>query len=376
MSEDKRYSVSKIAKDIEYIINILNKSTLNLDAKATIKLNLATANVTDGFAWVISTYKPVKQRVTRQSTNTGLGKLRVITQQLATFLDCDMSCQKSRNDVTKAICKYITDNKLQDTQNKKLIRCDDTLVTLLKLENNKLYSYTDIQSHFNHLFYDPLSEINIIPEQKFITFLQTYCNVDANEQSFTQRIIYDLVYKYVTDNNLKDRENKRKIFLNDVLKELFSYEPTSSITKLQLEKQMGKLFRCNDETEPELEPKTKTKTKTKKSLKTEPKTEPEPEPEPKTEPEPEPEPKTEPKTEPEPELENENESENENENEPEPEPEPELENEPEPEPEPEPKTKKPLKTKTKTKTEPKTKTKTEPKTRTKKLKNIKELDEE
>ena len=90
-----------------------------------------------------------------RSTTSGFMKPVRISAEMASFTGWDSTQLYSRVDVTKFICKYIRENKLQDSSDRRQILCDEPLKSLLKYDPSsspepltyfRLQQY--IQSHF------------------------------------------------------------------------------------------------------------------------------------------------------------------------------------------------------------------------------------
>lgn len=99
--------------------------------------------------------KPPRKQINIDKSRNGFLKPLELSPELATFLGCDSDVKKSRVEVTRAICKYIDDHKLQNPENRREIRADTTLQKLLKfdpaVETEPLQYYmiqTRIQPHF------------------------------------------------------------------------------------------------------------------------------------------------------------------------------------------------------------------------------------
>lgn len=99
--------------------------------------------------------KPPRKQINIDKSRNGFLKPLELSPELADFLGCTADDKKSRVEVTRAICKYIDDNKLQNPENRREIRADTTLQKLLKfdptVETEPLQYYmiqTRIQPHF------------------------------------------------------------------------------------------------------------------------------------------------------------------------------------------------------------------------------------
>ena len=223
----------KLITNVSQLQTLVESLTLTESNNAALtKLKENASLIKDGVNQVVQSHQPVKVKHTRQSANTGLGKPRVVTKDLAKFLGCDYTDLKSRNDVTKAICEYISANNLQVPDNKKMIKCDAILIDLLRLNPDETYTYTGLQSHFNHLFIEKTADPTLYITDTLITF-----SLENKGPVWTKDVLvsWDAVNKffddYIKEHDLKDPDNRRKVMLDDRLKTLFKINPSGPITK-------------------------------------------------------------------------------------------------------------------------------------------------
>lgn len=75
-----------------------------------------------------------------------------ISKDLCKFMGVKEGTQLARTEVTKYIIQYIKDNDLPDKSNKKIIKPNKKLKSLLKLEKNEQVTYFNLQRYMNKHF--------------------------------------------------------------------------------------------------------------------------------------------------------------------------------------------------------------------------------
>lgn len=116
-------------------------------------------------------YKPKR---TRESHNTGLEKLRPISESMALFAACVPQCkeweygitQKSRYDITNVLCAYIKENELRDPNNRTIITPDAKLKELLQIEGDIILKYPTMQKYLKNCFEDVVEQPSLIEEKE------------------------------------------------------------------------------------------------------------------------------------------------------------------------------------------------------------------
>ena len=75
-----------------------------------------------------------------------------ISKDLCKFMNQPDGTEMARTEVTKYIIQYIKDNNLPDSTNKKVIKPDKRLKSLLKLQKNDEVTYFNLQKYMNKHF--------------------------------------------------------------------------------------------------------------------------------------------------------------------------------------------------------------------------------
>jgi len=83
---------------------------------------------------------------------TGFAAPSNISVELCNFMGVDEGTKIARTEVTKYISKYIKDNKLQGKENKKIIKPDKNLESLLNVKEGDDINFFSIQKYMNKHF--------------------------------------------------------------------------------------------------------------------------------------------------------------------------------------------------------------------------------
>jgi upstream activation factor subunit UAF30 len=83
---------------------------------------------------------------------SGFAKPSKVTNELCEFMNKKEGEEIARTEVTKALCSYIKDNKLENKDNSKIIYPDNKLKTLLGIEEGEELTYFTIQKYMNKHF--------------------------------------------------------------------------------------------------------------------------------------------------------------------------------------------------------------------------------
>ena len=86
---------------------------------------------------------------------TGFAKPAYISNELCKFMNIPDGTSMARTDVTKYIIQYIKDKKLPDEEDKRKIKPDKKLKTLLNIKPTDEVTYFNLQQYMNKHFVSP-----------------------------------------------------------------------------------------------------------------------------------------------------------------------------------------------------------------------------
>ena len=93
----------------------------------------------------------------KNNSNSGFLKPVQISEEMAKFTGWDSETPRSRVEVTKYICDYITQHNLQNPSDRRQIQPDDKLKRLLALKGNEDLRYYSLQTHLKKHFPKPVT---------------------------------------------------------------------------------------------------------------------------------------------------------------------------------------------------------------------------
>lgn len=100
-----------------------------------------------------------KQKASRKPS--GFAKPTKISKELCAFMGKEAGTELARTEVTQYVIQYITDNRLQNPDNRKAIIPDDPLKELLGVTEKDEVTYFNIQKYMNRHFGDYMKNNDI-----------------------------------------------------------------------------------------------------------------------------------------------------------------------------------------------------------------------
>ena len=147
VTETKTESDEKVDPTVESITNLISKFELFEKESKLAKVELRK---------VLKSYQKKTSKKTRKHDPnrppTGFAKPSLISEELCKFLNKPSGTKMARTEVTQEVNKYIKAHNLQNPANKKEIKADSTLTTLLNLKKGDDLNYFSLQKYLKDHF--------------------------------------------------------------------------------------------------------------------------------------------------------------------------------------------------------------------------------
>lgn len=101
-----------------------------------------------------------KKKERQKKKPSGFAKPSKITHELCEFMTKPEGTEIARTEVTKYLIKYIKENKLQNSTNKRIITPDDKLKSLLEIDDSIELTYFNLQKFMNKHFESATAQSN------------------------------------------------------------------------------------------------------------------------------------------------------------------------------------------------------------------------
>lgn len=155
--EDFDLLLSELEKEIESLRDTNTKDTKTRKTKGVKFLKSVTKNIKTLRNDASRVMRTRKQSTRPKNTSSGFMKPVQISPEMAKFTGWEPDVPRSRVDVTKYLCKYIRDNDLQNPEDRRIIRPDSQLKTLLNIQDGSKdpLMYYSLQKYIQHHFKKP-----------------------------------------------------------------------------------------------------------------------------------------------------------------------------------------------------------------------------
>lgn len=155
--EDFETLLSELEQEIESLRDTNTKDTKTRKTKGVKFLKSVTKNIKTLRNDASRVMRTRKQSTRPKNTSSGFMKPVQISPEMAKFTGWEPDVPRSRVDVTKYLCKYIRDNDLQNPEDRRIIRPDSQLKTLLNIQDGSKdpLMYYSLQKYIQHHFKKP-----------------------------------------------------------------------------------------------------------------------------------------------------------------------------------------------------------------------------
>jgi chromatin remodeling complex protein RSC6 len=155
--EDFDLLLSELEQEIESLRDTNTKDTKTRKTKGVKFLKSVTKNIKTLRNDASRVMRTRKQSTRPKNTSSGFMKPVQISPEMAKFTGWEPDVPRSRVDVTKYLCKYIRDNDLQNPEDRRIIRPDSQLKTLLNIQDGSKdpLMYYSLQKYIQHHFKKP-----------------------------------------------------------------------------------------------------------------------------------------------------------------------------------------------------------------------------
>ena len=96
-----------------------------------------------------------KRKTSGNTTVSGIAKPGYISPELCKFIGKDVGTEMARTEVIKHVNQYIKEHGLQDVKNKRIIRPDSKLQSLLKTKKTDEVTYFNLQTYMKRHYANP-----------------------------------------------------------------------------------------------------------------------------------------------------------------------------------------------------------------------------
>ena len=146
--------LSDLEREIESLRDTNAKDTKARKAKGVKFLKSVTKNIKTLRNDASRVMRTRKQSTRPKNTSSGFMKPVQISPEMAKFTGWEPDVPRSRVDVTKYLCQYIRENDLQNPEDRRIIRPDSQLKTLLNIKDGSKdpLTYYSLQQSIQHHF--------------------------------------------------------------------------------------------------------------------------------------------------------------------------------------------------------------------------------